>query len=113
MLAYGAGLLSSYGEMKHMRSGEPWLKEFDPFSAQPKMSYKDGFQKGAFGLLSPDMSCKQSTWGLLSYMAMWLCNGNCDICHQSQTTSAGYFVLDSFEKGAEQLKEYCKSITPK
>ena len=46
-LIYGAGLLSSYGEMKHMTSAEPWLKDFDPFCAQPKMSYKDGFQKGA------------------------------------------------------------------
>lgn len=67
--AFGAGLLSSYGELTHMRSGEAWLKDFDPFTAQPKMSYKDGFQKG-------------------------------------------YFVLDSFERGAEQLMDYCKSISP-
>jgi len=26
---------------------------------------------------------------------------------------AGYFVLESFERGAEQLMEYCKSISPK
>ena len=42
---------------------------FDPFQKQPKMSYKDGYQKG-------------------------------------------YFVLDSFEKGAQQLHEYCRAITP-
>ena len=62
-----AGLLSSYGELQHMRSGQMW--PFNPFQKQPKMSYKDGYQKG-------------------------------------------YFVLESFEKGAEQLHEYCRAITP-
>jgi hypothetical protein len=47
-----AGLLSSFGELTHMRTGNPWLKAFDPFSAQPKMSYKEGFQKGSFDPLS-------------------------------------------------------------
>ena len=48
--------------------GQAELRDFDPFSPQPKMSYKDGYQKH-------------------------------------------YFVLDSFEKGAKQLLDYCYSIT--
>ena len=63
-----AGILSSYGELQHMRSGVPELQPFDPFAKQPKMSYKDGYQKR-------------------------------------------YFVLNSFEDGAQQLKDYCASIT--
>lgn len=51
-----------------MRVGAPELQPFDPFAKQPKMSYKDGYQKR-------------------------------------------YFVLDSFEKGAQQLRDYCMSIT--
>lgn len=47
-----AGILSSYGEMQHMRDGNPQLWPFDPFQKQPKMSYKDGYQKGYFVLES-------------------------------------------------------------
>ncbi|KAL6779744.1 AAH1 [Auxenochlorella protothecoides x Auxenochlorella symbiontica] len=43
--AFGAGVLSSYGEMKNMASGRAGLREFDPFQKQPKMSYSDGYQK--------------------------------------------------------------------
>jgi hypothetical protein len=43
--AFGAGILSSYGEMEHMAAGRAKLLPFDPFAKQPKMSYKDGFQK--------------------------------------------------------------------
>lgn len=43
--AFGAGVLSSFGELAHMRDGQPSLRPFDPFAPQPKMSYKDGFQK--------------------------------------------------------------------
>lgn len=52
-----------------MKKGNPELLPFDPFAKQPKMSYKDGFQKR-------------------------------------------YFVLESFEDGAELLRAYCASITP-
>lgn len=52
-----------------MVAGRAELQPFDPFTKQPKMSYKDGFQKR-------------------------------------------YFVLDSFEAGAQQLRRYCTSITP-
>jgi phenylalanine-4-hydroxylase len=45
-----AGVLSSFGELDHMRSGNPELSPFDPFAKQPKMSYKDGFQKRYFVL---------------------------------------------------------------
>ena len=68
--AFGAGLLSSFGELEHMQSGEPKpaLERLDPWAKQPKMSYKDGFQKR-------------------------------------------YFVLDSFEEGAELLRRYAKQFT--
>ncbi|CAM6056174.1 unnamed protein product [Sphagnum tenellum] len=50
--AFGAGLLSSFGELKHMRTGTdgimPEFMELDPFAKLPKMSYKDGFQKKYF-----------------------------------------------------------------
>lgn len=65
--AFGAGVLSSYGELAHMREGNPELAPFDPFAPQPKMSYKDGYQKK-------------------------------------------YFVLDSFQEGARQLKEYAAHL---
>lgn len=64
-----AGLLSSYGEMQHLRSGNAELWPFDPFQRQPKMSYKDGYQKG-------------------------------------------YFVLESFKAGTEQLKDFCSTLPP-
>ncbi len=35
-----AGILSSYGEMKHMRTGNAEFMPFDPNAKQPKMSYK-------------------------------------------------------------------------
>ncbi len=48
--AFGAGVLSSFGELQHMASGQGYtLKPFDPFAPQPKMSYKDGFQRNYFG----------------------------------------------------------------
>lgn len=39
------GILSSYGELAHMAAGGAVLEPFDPFASQPKMSYKDGYQK--------------------------------------------------------------------
>ncbi|KAK9823527.1 hypothetical protein WJX72_003415 [[Myrmecia] bisecta] len=65
--AFGAGVLSSYGELEHMRKGGAEFLPFDPFAKQPKMSYKDGYQKR-------------------------------------------YFVLDSFEDGADKLRQYCQTI---
>mmetsp|Transcript_228 Transcript_228/g.361 ORF Transcript_228/g.361 Transcript_228/m.361 type:complete len:350 (+) Transcript_228:198-1247(+) len=50
--AFGAGILSSFGEMQHMAAGKAELKAFDPFAPQPKMSYKDGFQQAYFALES-------------------------------------------------------------
>ena len=66
--AFGAGILSSYGELDHMKTGRPVLAPLDPWAKQPKMSYKDGFQKK-------------------------------------------YFVLDSFEEGAELLRKYSREYT--
>jgi len=62
--AFGAGILSSTGELRHLASGNAELVPFDPFQKLPAMSYKDGYQKQ-------------------------------------------YFVLESFEDGAEKLKAYC------
>eukprot|EP01018_Ginkgo_biloba_P015690 Gb_14232 [translate_table: standard] len=46
--AFGAGLLSSFGELQHMKSGKPKFQYLDPFAKLPKMSYKDGFQDTYF-----------------------------------------------------------------
>eukprot|EP00245_Coleochaete_scutata_P008778 TRINITY_DN2742_c0_g2_i1.p1 TRINITY_DN2742_c0_g2~~TRINITY_DN2742_c0_g2_i1.p1 ORF type:complete len:162 (+),score=30.28 TRINITY_DN2742_c0_g2_i1:65-487(+) len=50
--AFGAGLLSSFGELQWLQSGAngsfPMFLELDPFAKLPKMSYKDGFQKQYF-----------------------------------------------------------------
>lgn len=46
--AFGAGLLSSFGELQHMKSGKPTFQNLDPFAKLPKMSYKDGFQNMYF-----------------------------------------------------------------
>lgn len=48
--AFGAGILSSFGEMKHMASGAAELAPFDPFTKLPPMSYKDGYQQRYFVL---------------------------------------------------------------
>ncbi|KAK9915267.1 hypothetical protein WJX75_006868 [Coccomyxa subellipsoidea] len=50
--AFGAGILSSYGEMEHMRTGKAYFVPFDPHAKQPKMSYKDGYQNRYFVLKS-------------------------------------------------------------
>jgi len=50
--AFGAGVLSSTGELAHMASGKAHFVPFDPFSKQPKMSYKDGYQQQYFVLES-------------------------------------------------------------
>lgn len=50
--AFGAGVLSSFGELQHMAEGRAKLLPFDPFQPQPKMSYKDGYQSQYFVLES-------------------------------------------------------------
>lgn len=35
--AFGAGVLSSYGELAYMASGKAELQPFDPYAKQPKM----------------------------------------------------------------------------
>ena len=42
--AFGAGILSSFGELQHIKSGKPTFQNLDPFTQLPKQSYKDGFQ---------------------------------------------------------------------
>eukprot|EP00475_Leptophrys_vorax_P039254 TRINITY_DN70618_c0_g1_i1.p2 TRINITY_DN70618_c0_g1~~TRINITY_DN70618_c0_g1_i1.p2 ORF type:complete len:414 (-),score=-23.90 TRINITY_DN70618_c0_g1_i1:164-1405(-) len=51
--AFGAGLLSSFGELRYMRSGaddgrQPAFAPLDPLGPLPRMSYKDGFQRTYF-----------------------------------------------------------------
>jgi phenylalanine-4-hydroxylase len=65
--AFGAGILSSFGELQHLKDGGAALEPFDPVAPQPKMSYKDGFQ-------------------------------------------TRYFVMDSFEKGCQQLTEFAATL---
>jgi len=50
--AFGAGVLSSIGEMHTMAEGKAALVPFDPFAKLPKMNYKDGYQKRYFVLES-------------------------------------------------------------
>lgn len=50
--AFGAGILSSIGEMENLASGNAEIIDFDPFSKLPKMSYKDGYQRKYFVLES-------------------------------------------------------------
>lgn len=52
--AFGAGVLSSFGEIKNMASGSAKIRPFDPFAKLPAMSYKDGYQKHYFALESFD-----------------------------------------------------------
>jgi len=56
--AFGAGVLSSYGELEYMGKGIAELKPLDPFAPQPKMSYKDGYQKTYFVLDSFESGSK-------------------------------------------------------
>ena len=58
-----AGILSSYGELQHMHKGGAELVPFDPFAKQPKMSYKDGFQRRYFVLDSFER------WGAVSWLS--------------------------------------------
>eukprot|EP00798_Chlamydomonas_sp_ICE-L_P013415 gene13415-19268_t len=48
--AFGAGILSSFGELEHMASGGAATSPLDPFAKQPPMSYKDGYQQQYFSL---------------------------------------------------------------
>eukprot|EP00210_Caulerpa_lentillifera_P006885 g6582.t1 len=50
--AFGAGILSSFGELQWMAENRAKIEPFNPYVAQPKMSYKDGFQKRYFALQS-------------------------------------------------------------
>lgn len=53
------GILSSYGEMEWMASGQAELKPFDPFSRQPEFSYKDGYQTSYIALESFEDGAKK------------------------------------------------------
>jgi phenylalanine-4-hydroxylase len=57
--AFGAGVLSSFGEMENMASGKAEISPFDPFVKLPPMSYKDGYQKRYFALESFEDGAKR------------------------------------------------------
>lgn len=50
--AFGAGILSSFGELEWMGSGGAAIEPLDPWKPLPKMSYKDGHQQRYFCLES-------------------------------------------------------------
>ncbi|PSC71499.1 chloroplast phenylalanine hydroxylase [Micractinium conductrix] len=50
--AFGAGILSSYGELQHMAAGGAEVAPLDVWQPLPKISYKDGYQKRYFALES-------------------------------------------------------------
>lgn len=50
--AFGAGILSSPGELRHFASGAATLTPFDPAARQPKMAYNQGYQTRYFTLPS-------------------------------------------------------------
>jgi phenylalanine-4-hydroxylase len=50
--AFGAGILSSPGELAHFASGVATLTPLDPFAKLPRMAYKDGYQQEYFTLPS-------------------------------------------------------------
>jgi len=56
--AFGAGILSSFGELQWMAENSAEIFKFDPYAPQPKMSYKDGFQKRYFMLESFEEGAK-------------------------------------------------------
>ena len=64
--AFGAGILSSPGELRHFASGAATLAPFDPAAPQPKMAYKDGYQTRYFTLPSFDAGADMLTRYALS-----------------------------------------------
>jgi phenylalanine-4-hydroxylase len=48
--AFGAGVLSSFGELQHMAAGRAELVPLDVAAPLPRMSYKDGYQQRYFVL---------------------------------------------------------------
>ncbi len=70
MPAGPAGILSSYGEMEHMRSGKADFVPFDPHAKQPKMSYK------VMALL---LQLAFAAWSADAALASVWCN--CPVCN--------------------------------
>jgi len=50
--AFGAGILSSFGELEHCGKSNAEIRMLDPYAKLPKMSYKDGYQTVYFALKS-------------------------------------------------------------
>ncbi|KAF8065886.1 DGAT1C [Scenedesmus sp. PABB004] len=57
--AFGAGVLSSFGELEHMAAGGAELSAFDPAAPLPKMSYRDGYQARYYVLESFEAGLEQ------------------------------------------------------
>jgi hypothetical protein len=105
-----AGILSSFGELRHMASGAAALQPFDPFAKLPKMSYKDGLQvgrdAGVFIVLVVlraavlTLPAQHRTLGLLRKTAAMPSQR----APASFRPQRSYFVLSSFHEGAAQLQ---------
>lgn len=63
--AFGAGILSSYGEMEWMAAGRAELLPLDPFAPLPKMSYKEGYQRRYYELDSFEEATRRYAAGHL------------------------------------------------
>ena len=87
--AYGAGLLSSFGELAYCLSDTPTLARFDP-----------------------PVTCKFSTiasFFVVVLFGVFLIN----FCRQNYTTTnmqPHYFVADSFEEASKQMREYALTL---
>ena len=57
--AFGAGLLSSYGELLHSLSGEPEILDFDPEVAAVQDYDDQGYQNVYFAANSIDDACEK------------------------------------------------------
>ncbi len=55
----GSAHCANLAKLSFAIAGKPKLVDFDPFAAQPKMSYKDGYQKQYFVLNSFKEGAKQ------------------------------------------------------
>jgi hypothetical protein len=116
--AFGAGILSSFGELQHMAAGKAQLEPLDVFAPQPKMSYKvrrrhllkDSKPGAAGGLdcLACCHCCQCDAVGVSGLVQSVRSVVSC-ACMQDGYQKR-YFALDSFTAGAEQLKAYCSTL---
>jgi hypothetical protein len=121
--AFGAGILSSFGELRHMAAGGARLEPLDVFQPQPKMSYKVrevlGWAGHALRVWQASCEADMRLWGIcmLGTARCVIMVDPCSLClclASAMSLQDGYqqryAVLDSFAAGAEQLKAYCATL---